>query len=170
MIIVYPLHLFALTGGLRHFSLTVETKRFRGVCDAIALNHSKSGMAYAIARIKKLKRSNLAGSEAHTARQRETPNADSDKQNIRFIGTNNPTLSLDQLVMEKIGEQKRKIRPDAVYCTEILLTASPEYFLPLLHISEPTRLRQSSYDVFSWKKKNKNSTTVINLQFMLLEL
>ncbi|MBD2535025.1 hypothetical protein H6G97_38630 [Nostoc flagelliforme FACHB-838] len=29
-------------------------------------------MAYAIARIKKLKRSNLAGSEAHTARQRET--------------------------------------------------------------------------------------------------
>ncbi|MHC5771414.1 MAG: MobV family relaxase [Nostoc sp.] len=87
-------------------------------------------MAYAIARIKKLKRSNLAGSEAHTARQRETPNADQDKQNIRFIGTNNPTLSLDQLVMEKIGEQKRKIRPDAVYCTEILLTASPEYFRP----------------------------------------
>ncbi|MBD2254775.1 MobV family relaxase [Nostoc parmelioides] len=87
-------------------------------------------MAYAIARIKKLKRSNLAGSEAHTARQRETPNADPDKQNIRFIGTNNPTLSLDQLVMERIGEQKRKIRPDAVYCTEILLTASPEYFRP----------------------------------------
>jgi len=130
MILVYPLHLFALTGGLRHFSLTVETKRLRGVCDAITLNYSKSGMAYAIARIKKLKRSNLAGSEAHTARGRETPNADSDKQNIRFIGTKNPTLSLDQLVMEKIGEQKRKIRPDAVYCTEILLTASPEYFRP----------------------------------------
>ncbi|MBD2536533.1 hypothetical protein H6G97_47590 [Nostoc flagelliforme FACHB-838] len=32
--------------------------------------------------------------------------------------------------MEKIGEQKRKIRPDAVYYTEILLTASPEYFRP----------------------------------------
>ncbi|HEY9799865.1 MAG TPA: MobV family relaxase [Leptolyngbyaceae cyanobacterium] len=87
-------------------------------------------MAYAIARIKKLKRSNLAGSEAHTARQRETPNADPNKQNIRFIGTNNPTVTLDQLVMERIGEQKRKIRPDAVYCTEILLTASPEYFRP----------------------------------------
>ncbi|WP_138505383.1 MobV family relaxase [Nostoc sp. PA-18-2419] len=87
-------------------------------------------MPYAIARIKKLKRSNLAGSEAHTARLRETPNADPSQNNIRFIGHHNPNESLDQLVMERIGEQKRKIRPDAVYCTEILLTASPEYFRP----------------------------------------
>lgn len=87
-------------------------------------------MAYAIARIKKLKRSNLAGSEAHTARLRETPNADPSQNNIRFIGHHNPNESLDELVMQRIGEQKRKIRPDAVYAVEILLTASPEYFRP----------------------------------------
>lgn len=87
-------------------------------------------MAYAIARIKKLKRSNLAGSEAHTARERETPNADRSKKNIRFIGSNSLTETLDQLVIDKIGQQQRKIRPDAVYAVEILLTASPEYFRP----------------------------------------
>ena len=87
-------------------------------------------MPYAIARIKKLKRSNLAGSEAHTARFRETPNADPSQNNIRFIGHHNPNESLDELVMERIKEQKRKIRPDAVYAVEILLTASPEYFRP----------------------------------------
>lgn len=87
-------------------------------------------MAYAIARIKKLKRSSLGGSEAHTARQRETPNADRNKKNIRFIGSQNSDETLDSLVIQKIGEQKRKIRPDAVYAVEILLTASPEYFRP----------------------------------------
>jgi hypothetical protein len=87
-------------------------------------------MAYAIARIKKLKRSSLGGSEAHTARLRETPNADRNKKNIRFIGNQNSDETLDNLVIQKIGEQKRKIRPDAVYAVEILLTASPEYFRP----------------------------------------
>lgn len=87
-------------------------------------------MAYAIARIKKLKRSSLGGSEAHTARQRETPNADQSKHNIRFISNQNSDETLDSLVIQKIGEQKRKIRPDAVYAVEILLTASPEYFRP----------------------------------------
>jgi hypothetical protein len=87
-------------------------------------------MAYAIARIKKLKRSSLGGSEAHTARQRETPNADRSTHNIRFIGNQNSDETLDSLVIQKIGEQKRKIRPDAVYAVEILLTASPEYFRP----------------------------------------
>ena len=33
-------------------------------------------MAYAIARLKKLKRSNLTESASHTNRERETPNAD----------------------------------------------------------------------------------------------
>ncbi len=87
---------------------------------------------YAIARTKKLKRSNLAGSEAHTARTRETPNADSEIQNIRLIGSDDPNEKLEDLVLAKIGqyEQKRKIRTDAVYCVEILLTASPQYYRP----------------------------------------
>jgi hypothetical protein len=39
-------------------------------------------MAYAIARLKKLKRSNLTESASHTNRERETPNADPNKENI----------------------------------------------------------------------------------------
>lgn len=90
-------------------------------------------MPYAIARIAKLKRGNLAGSASHSARQRYTPNADPTSHNIRFIGSDDPLEKLDALVLASIDEhkQKRKIRPDAVYCVELLLTASPEYFRPL---------------------------------------
>jgi hypothetical protein len=90
-------------------------------------------MAYAIARVKKLKRANIAGSAAHTSRQQETLNADPNQQNIRFIGNTDREEKLEDLVLAKIGqyEQKRKIRTDAVYCVEILLTASPSYFRPL---------------------------------------
>ena len=90
-------------------------------------------MAYAIARVKKLKRANIAGSAAHTSRQQETLNADPNQQNIRFIGNTDREEKLEDLVLANIGqyEQKRKIRTDAVYCVEILLTASPSYFRPL---------------------------------------
>ncbi|MBD2303282.1 MULTISPECIES: MobV family relaxase [Nostocales] len=89
-------------------------------------------MSYAIARLKKLKRSNLTGSAAHTARERPTPNADPTQQNLRFIGSLNPEERLENLVLAKIGEyeQKRKIRTDGVYCVELLLSASPSYFRP----------------------------------------
>lgn len=89
-------------------------------------------MPYAIARTKKLKKSNLAGSESHTARLRDTPNADATKQNVRLIGAIDPEENLQDLVLNKINQytQKRKIRTDAVYCVELLLTASPEYFRP----------------------------------------
>lgn len=89
-------------------------------------------MSYAIARLKKLKRGNISGSASHTARERETPNADPTQKNIRFIGSLNPEERLEDLVLAKIGdlEQKRKIRTDAVYCVELLLSASPSYFRP----------------------------------------
>ena len=89
-------------------------------------------MAYASARLKKLKRGNISGSASHTARERETPNADPTQKNIRFIGSLNPEERLEDLVLAKIGdsEQKRKIRTDAVYCVELLLSASPSYFRP----------------------------------------
>ncbi|MHC5853912.1 MobV family relaxase [Nostoc sp.] len=89
-------------------------------------------MAYAIARLKKLKRGNISGSASHTARERETLNADPTQKNIRFIGSLNPEERLEDLVLAKIGdsEQKRKIRTDAVYCVELLLSASPSYFRP----------------------------------------
>lgn len=87
-------------------------------------------MAYAIARLKKLKFGNLAGSASHTSRERETPNADLSVENIRFIGSSDPESRLEDLVMAKINEvsQHRKIRTDGVYCVEMLLSASPSYF------------------------------------------
>ena len=87
--------------------------------------------SYAIARIAKLKKSNLSGSGAHTLRERDTPNANPEKQNIRVIDPE-PHKSLSELVLDKISRhpQKRKIRSDAVYCVEFVLSASPEYFRP----------------------------------------
>ncbi|WP_224312272.1 MULTISPECIES: MobV family relaxase [Nostocaceae] len=89
-------------------------------------------MSYAIARLKKLKRGNISGSASHTARERETPNADPTQKNIRFIGSLEEDERLEDLVLAKIEEheQKRKIRTDAVYCVELLLSASPSYFRP----------------------------------------
>jgi len=89
-------------------------------------------MPYAIALLSKLKLHQLGGSASHTSRSRETPNADPKKENVRLIGSDSPDLKLEDLVKAKIAEQpqKRKIRPDAVYCVEFLLTASPEYFRP----------------------------------------
>ena len=87
-------------------------------------------MPHAIARIAKLKSGNVGASEKHTKRARETPNANPEIDNIRFIGqldtANSP--SLETIVRERIGNQT--IRKNAVLCVEMLLTASPEYFRP----------------------------------------
>ena len=90
-------------------------------------------MPKAICRIKKLKSGGeIAASESHTKRSRDTPNADLTKLNERFIGS--PTalcLALEQEVFARIGDNGGKtIRSDAVLCVEMLLTASPEYFRP----------------------------------------
>jgi hypothetical protein len=91
-------------------------------------------MPYAIARIAKLKQANIAGSGMHVSRGRNTPNADRSKleDNQTLIHNNDQHLPLGEVVHHKIHsvEQKRKIRTDAVYAVEILLTASPEYFRP----------------------------------------
>ncbi|MGK7896000.1 MAG: MobV family relaxase [Xenococcus sp. (in: cyanobacteria)] len=87
-------------------------------------------MPHAIARIAKLKGSNITPSEQHTKRVKEVPNANPEIKNIRFIGQpetiDSPTL--DTLVRERIGNQT--IRKNGVLCVEMLLTASPEYFRP----------------------------------------
>jgi hypothetical protein len=91
-------------------------------------------MPYAVARIAKLKQANLGGSGMHVSRGRETPNADLSKlkDNQTLIHNDDLYLPLSEVVHNKIHsvEQRRKIRPDAVYAVEILLTASPEYFRP----------------------------------------
>lgn len=91
-------------------------------------------MPYAIARIAKLKKSSLGGSGSHTTRQRNTPNADLKKENIRIIDTDS-SKSLSELVIDKIDQnpQKRKIERRAVYAVEFIFTTSPDFFRP----SEP---------------------------------
>ena len=91
-------------------------------------------MPYAIVRIAKLKQANVAGSGMHVSRGRKTPNADLSllEENQTLIHYDDQHLPLKEVVHKKIYsvEQQRKIRTDAVYAVEILLTASPEYFRP----------------------------------------
>ncbi|WP_226889780.1 MobV family relaxase [Nostoc sp. MG11] len=90
----------------------------------------------AILRVEKLKSfGNIGGSEKHTARLQDTPNADPKKKNVRLIGETD-SLSLEEMVKSKIKQEtKHKPRKDAVLCSEIFLSASPEYFRP----SDPSR-------------------------------
>lgn len=111
-------------------------------------------MPHAIARIAKLKSGNVGGSEKHTKRERDTPNANPEITNIRFIGQpDSPNLpNLETIVRERIGEQT--IRKNAVLCVEMLLTASPEYFRPndpsKAGYYEPERLADFRTAVHSW--------------------
>ncbi len=111
-------------------------------------------MPHAIARIAKLKSGNVGASGQHTRRARETPNANPEIANIRFIGEpDSPDLpSLETIVRDRIGQQT--IRKNAVLCVEMLLTASPEYFRPhdpsKAGYYEPERLADFQQTVHSW--------------------
>ena len=84
-----------------------------------------------ILRIEKLKTfGNVAGSDDHVTRNRETPNADPTKENVRLIGRKDDR-ALEEIVKEKISTLKHRPRHDAVLCTEMFLSASPEYFRPV---------------------------------------
>ncbi|HEY9768510.1 MAG TPA: MobV family relaxase [Coleofasciculaceae cyanobacterium] len=114
-------------------------------------------MPHAIARIAKLKSGNVGASGQHTRRAHQTPNANPEISNIRFIGQpdsmNLP--SLETIVRERIGDQT--IRKNAVLCVEMLLTASPEYFRPdnpsQAGYYEPERLADFQQAVHSWLDK-----------------
>ncbi|AVH68470.1 MobV family relaxase [Nostoc sp. 'Peltigera membranacea cyanobiont' N6] len=83
-----------------------------------------------ILRIEKLKTfGNVAGSDDHVTRNRETPNADPTRENVRLIGGEDER-ALEEIVKEKISMLKHRPRHDAVLCTEMFLSASPEYFRP----------------------------------------
>lgn len=84
-----------------------------------------------ILRIEKLKTfGNVAGSDDHVTRNRETPNADPTRENVRLIGGEDER-ALEEIVKEKISTLKHRPRHDAVLCTEMFLSASPEYFRPV---------------------------------------
>ena len=111
-------------------------------------------MPHAIARIAKLKSGNIGASEQHTKRERDTPNANPEITNIRFIGqpdsSNLPNL--ETIVRDRIGDQT--IRKNGVLCVEMLLTASPEYFRPndpsKAGYYKPERLADFQQAVHSW--------------------
>ena len=85
-------------------------------------------MPLAVCRIQKIKDwGMLKGNEAHTTRERETPNANSEITNQRIIGEED-RIDLATLVRDKIGSQK--IRSNAVLAVEMLLSASASYFRP----------------------------------------
>ena len=111
-------------------------------------------MPHAIARIAKLKSGNVGASGLHTGRVRQTPNANPEITNIRFIGEpDSPLLpSLETIVRDRIGDQT--IRKNGVLCVEMLLTASPEYFRPddpsRAGYYEPEKLADFRTAVHSW--------------------
>ena len=111
-------------------------------------------MPHAIARIAKLKSGNVGASGQHTRRARETPNANPQIANIRFIGQpdSENLPSLETIVRDRIGDQT--IRKNAVLCVEMLLTASPEYFRPddpsKAGYYEPERLADFQQSVHNW--------------------
>jgi hypothetical protein len=80
-----------------------------------------------ILRIEKLKTfGNVAGSDDHVLRNRETPNADSTLINVRLIGGED-SRALEEIVKEKISTLPHRPRHDAVLCTEMFLSASPSW-------------------------------------------
>ncbi|MBW4513196.1 MAG: plasmid recombination protein [Scytonematopsis contorta HA4267-MV1] len=85
-------------------------------------------VTYAICRIQKIKSwESLAGRTKHSAREKETLNANPNIKNIRLIDQDNKK-SLKTLFVEKIGEQT--IRSNAVLGIEMVLSASPQFFRP----------------------------------------
>ena len=90
-------------------------------------------MSLAICRIAKLKKSNLAGSDAHVSRTRETQNADpSLTANNRSIIATDDRSPLQDLVTAKIAATHQgAVRSNAVHAVEFLLSASPDYYRPM---------------------------------------
>ncbi len=108
-------------------------------------------MSYAICRIAKLKKSNLAGSGTHVSRTRPTPNANSSIENKSLIPTDDRS-PLQDLVAAKIAlTHQGAVRSNAVHAVEFLLSASPEYFRP----NNPTEYgTYDSVHVDAWAQQN----------------
>jgi hypothetical protein len=102
-----------------------------GNCVALKTNNNnnkESLMAFAIARVQKLKSSKkMAKADAHNSRSVDVTNADTSGKHYRIVD-NSKGQSLDDHVAELMTGAKTK--KDTVGAIEIMLTASPEYFRP----------------------------------------
>jgi hypothetical protein len=86
-------------------------------------------MPYAICRVAKIKTAQAgAAKTAHNYRQRETPNADTERKPMNREYINTAERNYWELATERIQEAGAKIRHDSVRGVEVLLTASPEAF------------------------------------------
>jgi hypothetical protein len=86
-------------------------------------------MPYAICRVAKIKTAQAgAAKTAHNYRQRETPNADTERKPMNHEYINTAERNYWELATERIQEAGAKIRHDSVRGVEVLLTASPEAF------------------------------------------
>ena len=86
-------------------------------------------MPYAICRVAKIKTAQAgAAKTAHNYRQRETPNADTERKPMNHEYVNTAERNYWELATERIQEAGAKVRPDSVRGVEVLLTASPEAF------------------------------------------
>jgi hypothetical protein len=86
-------------------------------------------MPYAICRVAKIKTAQAgAAKTAHNYRQRETPNADTERKPLNREYINTAERNYWELATERIQEAGAKVRPDSVRGVEVLLTASPEAF------------------------------------------
>lgn len=86
-------------------------------------------MPYAICRVAKIKTAQAgAAKTAHNYRQRETPNADTERKPLNHEYVNTAERNYWELTTERIQEAGAKVRPDSVRGVEVLLTASPEAF------------------------------------------
>ena len=86
-------------------------------------------MPYAICRVAKIKTAQAgAAKTAHNYRQRETPNANSERKPLNHEYVNTAERNYWELATERIKEVGAKTRPDSVRGVEVILTASPEAF------------------------------------------
>jgi hypothetical protein len=86
-------------------------------------------MPYAICRVAKIKTAQAgAAKTAHNYRQRETPNADTERKPMNHEYINTAERNYWELATERIQEAGANVRPDSVRGVEVLLTASPEAF------------------------------------------
>ena len=119
-------------------------------------------VAFAICRIAKLKSFRaVTGSEKHTDRQQETPNANTEIANIELLPIAED-ISLEALVKAKIGDIK--YRKDAILCAEYLCSASPEYFRPdspgRANYYHPDKLEPWVDCTMNWLKKKHGDNLI----------
>lgn len=122
-------------------------------------------MSYAILRIKKINSlGGIAAAGKHIARERETPNADSEKtpENLRLDDYRGSTIPLSKRVKNLLPE---KVRKNAVLAVEHMMTASPKHFQG----KEKWEVRHWAESNMQWLRDRYGSKNVVHAEMHLDE-